>query len=54
MITTETLKKIFNEKLDKTGSMDQAFTKAVWVAYNAGLADGRAEHKPNPTTEEEK
>lgn len=45
MILTEQLKQAFNEKLAKTGSLDAAFTKAVWLAYNAGLKDGRNETK---------
>lgn len=45
MILTEQLIKAFNEKIAKTGSLDAAFTKAVWLAYNAGLKDGRDEAK---------
>lgn len=44
MITTAELKEIFVEKLSRTGSMDAALTKALWVAYKKGLADG-AENK---------
>lgn len=27
---------LFNEKLDKTDNFDEAFTKAIWVAYSDG------------------
>lgn len=40
MITTSQLRKIFNDKLAETDSMDAAFKKATWVAYNQGLKDG--------------
>jgi hypothetical protein len=50
MIQTEQLKQIFQDKLAATGSMDAAFTKAVWVAYKAGLDDGR---KPITRKQEE-
>jgi hypothetical protein len=43
MLTTQILLDIFRDKLAKENSLDAAFTKAVWVAYNRGLADGRAE-----------
>ena len=36
------LLKVFSEKLDRTGSFDQAFTKAVWMAYKQGIEDGVA------------
>jgi hypothetical protein len=36
MINMEELIKVFGEKLAKTGSFDAAFTKAMWVAYQAG------------------
>lgn len=39
MINIEELKKVFNEKLAATGSLDAAFTKAVWVAYLKGLEE---------------
>ena len=42
MIDVATLRTIFNEKLAATDSLDAAFTKAVWVAYQAGLTDGAA------------
>lgn len=40
MISTQQLKELFQEKLAETGSMDAAFTKAVWVAYTNGFEDG--------------
>lgn len=43
MITKEELTKIYQDKLAKTGSFDEAFLKAIWCAYKAGLADGKAE-----------
>ena len=46
MIDAATLKKIFTEKLNATGSLDQAFLKAVWVAYMQGIKD--ATHKSLP------
>lgn len=45
MLTDQILLDIFRDKLLKTGSLDAAFLKAVWVAYNRGLADGRAERE---------
>lgn len=48
MISTDELKKIFNDKLAKTGSLDAAFTKATWVAYKNGISDA----KNNVTNEE--
>lgn len=39
MINVEALRTAYAEKLAATGSMDAAFTKAVWLAYKAGLAD---------------
>lgn len=46
MITTEYLKQLFADKLAKTGSVDAAFTKAVWVAYKQGYSDGIAGKEP--------
>ena len=31
---------LFADKLAKTGSLDAALTKACWVAYKRGYADG--------------
>lgn len=39
MIEVDKLKRVFYDKLKKTGSMDAAFTKALWIAYQQGLAD---------------
>lgn len=50
MINTDQLKQLFQEKLAATGSMDAAFTKAVWVAYTAGFDDGR---RPFTSNQEE-
>ena len=38
MIDVTTLRAVFNDKLAATDSLDAAFTKAVWVAYKAGLS----------------
>lgn len=40
MITVSALRKEFCEKLEATGNIDAAFTKAVWAAYKAGYTDG--------------
>ena len=40
MLLIATLKKLFAEKLVATESMDAALTKALWVAYKQGYADG--------------
>ena len=42
MIGMEELTKVFNDKLVKTGSLDAAFTKAVWVAFKKGYNIGYA------------
>ena len=39
-ILVPNLLKIFSEKLDRTGSFDAAFTKAVWIAYKQGIEEG--------------
>jgi hypothetical protein len=39
------LTRLFKEKLDVTGSMDAAFKKAVWVAYQSGVEAGRQSAK---------
>ena len=41
MKTMTEYRKIFNEKLDKTDNMDEAFTKAVWSGYLDGVEDGK-------------
>ena len=43
MINIDQLRAAFAEKLTRTGSMDAAFVKAVWLAYKAGLADATKE-----------
>jgi len=39
MINAQELKEIFNAKLKETGSLDSAFLKAVWTAYQQGITD---------------
>ena len=41
MTTKQELLEIFKDKLAKTGSLDAAFLKVVWIAYQKGLADGK-------------
>lgn len=41
MIDIMKLKQIFNEKLEKSGSFDEAFTKAVWEAFKHGIKEGK-------------
>jgi hypothetical protein len=48
MLTTDKLRMVFKDKLEKTGSLDAAFTKAVWVAYKRGIADGKADLATSP------
>ena len=43
MITVGELRKVFSEKLERTGSFDAAFTKAVWVAFQDGMKEGLQE-----------
>ena len=45
MITTDELLRIYAEKLLKTGSSDDAFKKAVWVAYKEGCKDERKKYE---------
>lgn len=52
MINVSTLRQVFNEKLEKTGSMDAAFTKAVWVAYQKGVEDAGKEEQSIERNEE--
>jgi hypothetical protein len=47
MINIETLREAFAEKLARTGSMDAAFTKAVWLAYKAGINDAAPPAEPD-------
>ena len=39
MLDIDILRKVFAEKLLKTGDLDKAFIKAVWVAYKQGIKD---------------
>lgn len=48
MILVADLRQVFADKLAKTGSLDAALTKAVWVAYKQGLADGAKPPGPEP------
>jgi len=45
VINVTQLKQIFNDKLAKTGSLDEAFTKAMWECYKQGLADAEKDKK---------
>lgn len=45
MKTMTEYRTLFYEKLGKTDNMDEAFTKAVWVAYLDGVAAGRADNQ---------
>ena len=47
MIGVEQLKELYLKKLEKTGSFDEAFVKAVWVAYIKGYNVGREEAEQN-------
>jgi hypothetical protein len=44
VIDIEQLRAAFAEKLTRTGSIDAAFAKAVWLAYKAGLADASVDN----------
>jgi hypothetical protein len=50
MLDVMQLKQVFNDKLAKTGSMDDAFTKACWIAYQAGLKDAHLHSTVSHTT----
>jgi hypothetical protein len=39
MTSLDEIKAMFIDKLVRTGSLDAALLKAVWVAYNKGLED---------------
>lgn len=41
MVDANEIKKVFAEKLLKSGSMDEALLKAIWVAYKQGILDGK-------------
>lgn len=41
MLDIASLRAAFAEKLKRTGSMDAAFTKAVWLAFKAGIEAGK-------------
>ena len=47
MLDVNELKKIFSVKLMNTASIDEAFTKAVWVAYKKGVEDGESKECVN-------
>ena len=40
MLTLNRLKTIFAEKLQSTGSLDEALLKVAWVSYKEGIKDG--------------
>ena len=42
MIGMEELTEVFNDKLERTGSLDAAFTKSHWVAFKKGYNIGYA------------
>ena len=46
MISVNDLRKAYAEKLMATDSHDAAFTKAVWMAYQAGWNDALAKKEP--------
>ena len=52
MHTITKYRTLFNEKLAKTDNMDEAFIKAVWIAYLDG-AEGRAFGDPKPVEKDE-
>ena len=41
MVDVAYLSKLYAEKLLSTGSHQDAFLKAVWVAYKEGIKDGQ-------------
>lgn len=43
MLDVDDLKLVFLEKLERTKSLDEAFTKAVWIAYKEGIKAGKEE-----------
>lgn len=52
MTSTDELMVVFNEKLARTGSFDDAFKKVTWVAYLTGYADGiQTQSKASPSEE---
>lgn len=46
MITADKIKQVFIEKFQRTGDMDAAFGKAVWMAYTEGLLEGLTTENP--------
>jgi len=48
MICIEELKKEYADKLSRTGSMDAALLKVVWLAYQQGQKDERALKEDTP------
>lgn len=47
MNTLTDFKEVFVEKLKSTGSFEEAFAKAIWIAYNQGLLDGLEDKRAN-------
>lgn len=52
MIDVAQLRKVYADKLEATGSFDQAFTKAVWVAFKLGIESTKKgnENESNSTS----
>lgn len=46
MITREEVIALFSDKLDRTGSLDDALWKACWVSWLDGHKDGSTEQQP--------
>jgi hypothetical protein len=46
MNTVDQFRRVFAEKLQHTSNMDEAFAKAVWVAYTEGLLEGLTTKHP--------
>ena len=43
-IFVDELRDLYRDKLERTGSFDAAFTKAVWVAYQKGIEEEASRH----------
>lgn len=42
MLSIDAVKKVYEDTLQSTGSFDRAFSKAMFVAYTAGLEEDAA------------
>lgn len=49
MNTLKQYKEVFIEKLKSSGDFDDAFGKAIWIAYNQGLHDGLTDTRADKT-----